>query len=472
MLGGLTARRIHGMLGARVAVVAVIATSLLGSAPAWGHDASGPGASGSPPGDRPSRGLVFTGLEPGRPGGPCDPRGPEQPLLAIVDGERFLGCSSGPDPAPPGTPLGSRPTTDELRQLAAPVEADVPCIGDGTSGYRVQAIYAYPAGQPNRYGEVLPLIRRWAASNVDAVFSASAAQTLGGRRVRFVTDASCQVVVLPVQVAASGDDTFGNTIVELRQRGFGRSDRKYLVWMDAPGPYCGIAQQYADDSVGPVNLNNGNPTVLGMVGRIDAPCWGSAGTPFEAHELMHLLGGVQGSAPHGTGSPERSGGHCTDEADVMCYDDDGAGPVSVTWGCPGQNERLFDCGHDDYFHTAPAPGSYLAGHWNPAGSRFLEQVPYQGPEKTVRLHASRSRVPAGRKIRLAASITPCVEATERRIALRWRSRKWIRSTGPRCAATFAVRVDARTTFRAVSPAGGTDTTRAVSRPVTVRTVGP
>jgi hypothetical protein len=129
-----------------------------------------------------------------------------------VDGRRFLGCTSGPDPAPAGTPLGSQPTTDELQELAAPVDADVPCIGDGTFGYRVQAIYAYPADQPNRYGEVLPLIRRWAASNVDAVFSASAMQTLGGRHVRFVTDASCQVVVLPVQLSSSGDDTFDNTI--------------------------------------------------------------------------------------------------------------------------------------------------------------------------------------------------------------------------------------------------------------------
>jgi hypothetical protein len=42
--------------------------------------------------------------------------------------------------------------------------------------------------------------------------------------------------------------------------------------------------------------------------------------------------------------------------------------------CPGgqpvDNTKL-DCNHDDYFNTNPAPGSYLATHWNPANNQFL-----------------------------------------------------------------------------------------------------
>jgi hypothetical protein len=69
--------------------------------------------------------------------------------------------------------------------------------------------------------------------------------------------------------------------------------------------------------------------------------------PAHAH-----LGGVQLSAPHITG-----GLHCTDGDDRTCYADSSG--VTVTRLCGDASERLFDCTHDDYFHTAPAAGSYL-----------------------------------------------------------------------------------------------------------------
>jgi hypothetical protein len=96
---------------------------------------------------------------------------------------------------------------------------------------------------------------------------------------------------------------------------------------------------------------------------VDSGCWNYG----EAHELMHNLGGVQLDAPNTSG-----GGHCIDEYDEMCYDDDGNGPVKMSLICPSSQATLFDCNGDDYFLAAtPAAGTYLASHWNTAESRFL-----------------------------------------------------------------------------------------------------
>jgi hypothetical protein len=347
---------------------------------AWAADAG----TGLPP-ERPAKGLVYDGLTPARGDSPCDAGHVGHFQIETPSG-RFLGCTHGPDPLPAGEDLVS-PTSAELAGAGqAGASGTVSCIGDGSSGFRVQAIYAYPADMASRFATAAPQIRGWAGSNVDDVVNASAAETGGIRRVRFVTDAACEVVVDEVALTAAGDDTFSNTISQLRSLGYTRSDRKYLVWMDTPpgrsSVYCGIGQMYLDESDDAGNFNNGHAGVQGMVSRVDAGCWGSAGTPVEAHELMHNLGGVQSSAPHSTGAfPSPAGGHCTDDYDVMCYDDDGGGTVSTTVVCSATvAERRFDCGKDDYFSTSPGPGTYLDTHWNTADSRFLESGLVVAPE--------------------------------------------------------------------------------------------
>ena len=102
-----------------------------------------------------------------------------------------------------------------------------------------------------------------------------------------------------------------------------RSDRKYLVWVDAAVGICGLGEVYGDTRPGQENRNNRGPSYA----RVDTPCWQYA----ELHEIFHNLGAVQRDAPHPSAA-----WHCTDEADVMCYDDDGSGPTVMTVVCPAR----------------------------------------------------------------------------------------------------------------------------------------
>jgi cell division septation protein DedD len=336
------------------------------------------GQTGAPPPDDPGRGLVYGGLRQEIGSGPC--RGNFQIDRPHVATDRPL-CTHGPDHAPPGV---------DVRQSAPPVtngvaasSGSVVCDGDGTSGYRVQLIYAHASNVADRYAQYASSFQQW-AGNIDHVFSQSAAETGGDRHVRFVHDSACNAVVARVTLSPTGDDTFSNTMKELQNQGFTRSDRKYLVWVDA-NVYCGIAQVYYDDSAGSTNNSNGNPAIQGEIGRVDSGCWGQTASA-EAHELMHTLGGVQTSAPHAT-----TKNHCTDEYDRMCYAD-GSGQA-LTYPCPPAHENLFDCNHDDYFSTAPAAGTYLATHWNTANNRFLISSTSPPPPTSTTLPTATTTLP-------------------------------------------------------------------------------
>ncbi|MBV8234701.1 MAG: hypothetical protein JO075_03265, partial [Acidimicrobiia bacterium] len=347
--------------------VGMLATGLLGAAP--------PAPATATPAEHllaesASRGITYKGLLKAATSGRC---GHTAFQLAGTQA-----CTHGPDPAPSnvdvryrrGTPVAPAATsagTPSGPGTAASGNPPPPCYDDGQSGDRVQAIYAHAAGVTDRYSSLVSSIRQWAA-DVDAVFVRSAAETGGVRHVRFATDSSCQVSVLDVQLSSTGADNISNTVQELQGQGFNRSDRKYLVWMDAT-VYCGIAQVYGDDTATPTNLSNGASSVPGEVARIDSGCWGldSQNQSVEAHELMHTLGGVQTSAPHAT-----KYNHCWDEYDRMCYDDGSGATMQVI--CPASHENTFDCGHGDYFSTNPPAGSYLATHWNTADSSFLSSA--------------------------------------------------------------------------------------------------
>jgi hypothetical protein len=331
----------------------------------------------------PFGGMIYAGLSLGKQGSAC-----QGVFEAKSRTGASLGCSHGPDPAPPGTDvrLGRglhQVAADLLTGLeqgeAAAADADategsassllgsIGCLADGLLGSRVQAIYAVADDRTDRSTTVIPTIRATYAPKVDWQINQSAAETGGEAHVRFVTEpgagGDCRLSVPVAHLTAGGDDSFSNMVAELKAQGYNRADRKYLVWTDA-NVVCGVGSVYSDTRPGLNNINNG---YAAMFARVDAACWDYA----EGHELMHTLGSVQRGAPHATAN-----GHCYDESDEMCYDDDGSGPTTMQTVCAGRNGTLFDCNHDDYFYAGIPPASnWLATHWNTFNSNWLLNSP-------------------------------------------------------------------------------------------------
>ncbi|MQA99815.1 MAG: hypothetical protein GEU78_05920 [Actinobacteria bacterium] len=325
--------------------------------------------------------------------------------LQLPDGS----CVHRSEKPPPGVDLRRRPTLDELKarrygrskqhqdaQVAetesgtstAGAGTSIACIGDGVSGNRVQALYARSSNVGSRYDAVLPLIHRYAA-DADYAINVSAGKSGSGRRVRFATQVDCSLSVPEVTLSSSGVDTFSAMISELKAKGFDRSDRKYLIWVDAAVGICGLGQMYLDDRAGGDNRNNRGS----MYARVDAPCWDYA----EVHELIHTLGGVQDSSPNSTRA-----GHCVDENDTMCYVDTSKKSTRVV--CSTAPSWEVDCGLDDYFNATPTAGSYLDSFWNTSRSSFLEGGPAPPAPPTISISVPRS-VFAGNAFPVKASVS-------------------------------------------------------------------
>ena len=268
-------------------------------------------------------------------------------------------CTHGEDPR---IIAGTASADGRVGVESAAPAPPVLCLDDGQSGPRVQLVYVRRNDRPSRLSELLPTFRRLAAE-MDLIFNTSAQKTGGTLRIRYVTDANCQVDVDEVVAAPPSLQGFGSLIQKMEQAGYDDLDRKYVMLVD-DRVYCGVGTyaggQLADNRVTESHDFTG-------YARVDAPCW-DPGTM--AHELSHTLGAVQTSAPNTS-----RGGHCIDEWDVMCYSDEPYEP-RMRYVCQdGAQDFRLDCGNDDYFAANPRPGSYLARHWNTARSRYLTEGP-------------------------------------------------------------------------------------------------
>lgn len=321
----------------------------------------------------------------------------DQEMVELVEKDKRIKPAKTDDPISPEESSVTAATISgsNMNDIGA---RDWPCIGDGSNGPRVRLIYVYAAGGDNR----LPALRdnfSAIARRVNSVYFASGYESGNGHQVRYRTnngEPGCNLAIaaegirgdklndwqfikerlaergyrgIPVQYDLTGDGKPDTTIYE---------DRKYLIWVDKEYrnnkgqlTKCGIGEMRLDDSHGQHNSNNRAVTYA----WVWKGCWNYA----EPHELGHMLGAVQGIArlSDGTllqrGTPNSTdGNHCTDEDDLMCYDDDGTGPVNMRHICGRAIDKWrLDCNHNDYYRGNDPASGYLSNHWNVANSQFL-----------------------------------------------------------------------------------------------------
>ncbi len=303
----------------------------------------------------------------------------DAPSLATALDAPVLGALGSTSVSP--APRGEDEAVAAAEQRSNRVDAAVPslpplCLGDGTDGARVQVVAVDVRGSGVAPASDADL-RRW-AGQVEWTFVTSAERDGGSRNVRWATrgaDGGCELAIARLTVDPADVDGFQATVTTLAEAGFARPDHKYLAFV-ADDAMCGLGTVPLDDTAGFDNAANHR---VGY-SRIDAPCWDSADTGWysvAAHELSHNLGAVQASAPHSNGSH-----HCTDEWDLMCYAE---GEQDVTVACRDDvretegegdhNNRLLDCGGDDYFNAADDVTGYLGQHWNIAHAQHLHGAP-------------------------------------------------------------------------------------------------
>jgi hypothetical protein len=287
-------------------------------------------------------------------------------------------CTHGGDLAP-----GSFRSGASKAPAMADSRATDPCVGDGVSGRRVRVYYGYPSDTPEHASTYRTSIRESVAladANLDAQTPGTEGQHLrihcrNGRRVTVGS-----IALLPI----GGDNVFTfddviNALVRRVESGLGTENIEtprftYVVFVDNATCCYGPAGQgtiYWDDRPDPDRNFNNRVESGPRFAMVEISGSTAADAFVFLHEVGHTIGAVQVSAPHSTGA-----GHCYTSVDVMCSFDGGpwfvgGGTMVLVCAQPPVGQFTFDCQGDDYYEVDPAPGSFLANHWNTADSGWL-----------------------------------------------------------------------------------------------------
>jgi hypothetical protein len=261
---------------------------------------------------------------------------------------------------------------------------------DRTAKAQFKVVYAYAADRPDRFAGWVHALQ----ANVAIVERFLSANDGGTKAIRFDMGTRCGPQYVDVQTVqlpgprSSYADNFG-AIAGAVQRALGAAAGPRNAIVLADGMSGGSTEYGLGETVmgasgevsGAANVHNRGGFTSVLFSRDGAPApgapkWGWWPEGF-LHEMTHNLGAVQWGAPHSTeprGQQNPGYGHCWQGADVMCYLEDAGAAHAMVQDCgalPGAIPQNYDCGRDDYFSPSPAPGSYLATHWNTYDSAFL-----------------------------------------------------------------------------------------------------
>ncbi len=279
----------------------------------------------------------------------------------------------------PTTWCGDELTGNDTAHAATPANAP-----------QFKLVYAYAADRPDRF-------TGWASAlqaNVAIVERFLSAEDGGKKALRFDMGTRCgpqyvdiQSVRLPGPRSTYADNFNAIESAVGSALGSASGPRDAIILADG---LSGSTQEYglgetvlgpSGEVPGAANVHNGGGLTSVLFSRDGAAAPGAAKWGWwpegMLHEMTHNLGAVQWGAPHSTeprGQSLPQYGHCWQGADVMCYVEDSGAAHPMQMDCaalPGAIPESYDCGHDDYFNPAPAPGSYLATHWNTYDSVFL-----------------------------------------------------------------------------------------------------
>jgi len=253
-----------------------------------------------------------------------------------------------------------------------------------------KVVYAYAADRANRFAGWKDALQ----ANVAVVQRFLSAQDGGTKALRFDMGTACGPLYVDIQsvqlpgARSSYADNFG-AISSAVQRALGAAGGPRNVIVLADG-LSGSSTEYglgetvmgsSGERSGAQNVHNRGGLTAILFSRDGAAAPGAAKWGWWPegflHEMTHNLGAVQWGAPHSTqprGGSSPQYGHCWQGADVMCYLEDAGAAHGMQMDCaglPGAIPQNYDCGRDDYFNPAPAPGTYLATHWNTYDSAFL-----------------------------------------------------------------------------------------------------